>query len=339
VPKAYRQTIEASELLSVLSKLEDRIVHRAEPSKPGRFARAVRPWSMPIVPASPRSANRETGWEKRIAFPSKKSKSEKEDDTETYDSVKPDLRDVIEKAEKQREEASKPAEDRLQVAAMAPADLPKDITPEELAALAAAAAQVQARLAAADLEKANSEADKTAISDGVAKTVAKTEEESEAVEEAKSSRRTGANWDAPSPAPPEEHVDEAESSPESAGATFAGGANEEIADAAPPTRDEYRKDSLPAVAAATPRYRRHRRSRTGEWQAMGHGEFNPRNGESRRGSSPRSRNGGGIDYRDRAAVDRGAGCDQCRMKRHFRSSTRCTRLMQPSQPPTPGTQP
>jgi len=241
---------EASELLSVLSKLEDRIVHRAEPSKPGRFARAVASVEHADRPASPRSANRETGWEKRIAFPSKKSKSEKEDDTETYDSVKPDLRDVIEKAEKQREEASKPAEDRLQVAAMAPADLPKDITPEELAALAAAAAQVQARLAAADLEKANSEADKTAISDGVAKTVAKTEEESEAVEEAKSSRRTGANWDAPSPAPPEEHVDEAESSPESAGATFAGGANEEIADAAPPTRDEYRKDSLPAVAGS-----------------------------------------------------------------------------------------
>ncbi len=31
---------EASELLSALSKLEDKIVPRAEPSKPGRFARA-----------------------------------------------------------------------------------------------------------------------------------------------------------------------------------------------------------------------------------------------------------------------------------------------------------
>jgi hypothetical protein len=105
-------------------------------------------------------------------------------------------------------------------------------------------------LAAADLEKAHSEADKTAITDGVAKTGAKTEEKSEAVEEAKSSRRSEANWDAPSPAPSEAQVDEAKSSPESAGATFAGDAHEEIADAAAPTRDEYRKDSLPAVAGS-----------------------------------------------------------------------------------------
>jgi CheY-like chemotaxis protein len=32
---------EASELLSALSKLEDKVVPRAEPSKPGRFARAM----------------------------------------------------------------------------------------------------------------------------------------------------------------------------------------------------------------------------------------------------------------------------------------------------------
>jgi len=79
---------EASELLSVLSKLEDKIVHRAEPSKPGRFARAVAAVEHADRPSSPRSANKETGWEKRIAFPSKKSKSaEKEDDPETYNSV------------------------------------------------------------------------------------------------------------------------------------------------------------------------------------------------------------------------------------------------------------
>src|SRR5260370_4827344 len=240
---------EASELLSVLSKLEDKIVHRAEPSKPGRFARAVAAVEHGDRPGSPRSANTETGWEKRIAFPSKKSKSaekEKEDDSENSNSVKPDLRGLIEKDERQKEEPSKPAENRLQVAAIAPADLPKDVTPEELAALAAAAAQVQAQLAAADLEKAHAEADKTAIIDGVAKTKAN----SEGVEEARSSRRSEANWDAPSPASPEAKVDEAESSRESAGATFAGGANEEISDAAPPTRDEYRKDPPPAIAGS-----------------------------------------------------------------------------------------
>jgi len=188
---------EASELLSVLSKLEDKIVHRAEPSKPGRFARAVAAVEHADRPDSARSADKETGWEKRIAFPSKKSKSaETEDASETYNSVKPDLRDVIEKDEKQKEEPSKPAEDRLQVAAIAP--VPKDVTPEELAALAAAAAQVQAKLAS-----------------------------------------------------PEATVDEAESSRETAGATFAGGANnEETADTAPPNRDQYRKESLAAVAGS-----------------------------------------------------------------------------------------
>jgi CheY-like chemotaxis protein len=237
---------EASELLSVLSKLEDKIVHRAEPSKPGRFARAVAAVEYGDRPGSPRSVNKETGWEKRIAFPSKKSKSaEKEDDSETYNSVKADLRDLIEKNERQKEEPSRPAEDRLQVAAIAPADLPKDVAPEELAALAAAAAQVQAKLAAADLENAHAEADKTAITDGIAKTKAKSED----VEEARSSRRSEANWDAPAPAS-EAKVDDAESSRESAGANLAGRANEEIADAAPPTHDQYRKDPPPAIASS-----------------------------------------------------------------------------------------
>ena len=181
---------EASELLSVLSKLEDKIVHRAEPSKPGRFARAVQAAEHADLPGSRRSADKETGWERRIAFPSKKSKSaEDEGDSETYNSVKPDLRGVIEKDEKQKEEPFKPAQDKLQVSA----------------------AQVRAKLVAADLEKAHSEADKTSA---------------------------------------EVRIGEAESPRESAGATFAGSANEETADAAPPTRAEYRKDSLPAVAGS-----------------------------------------------------------------------------------------
>jgi CheY-like chemotaxis protein len=242
---------EASELLSVLSKLEDKIVHRAEPSKPGRFARAVAAVEYGDRPGGPRSANKETGWEKRIAFPPKKSKSaEKEDDSETYNSVTPDLRDILEKDERRKEERrkedSKPAEDRLRGAAIAPADLPKDVTPEELAALAAAAAQVQAKLAAEDLEKAHAEADKTAITGGVTKTKAN----SEGVEEASASRRSAANWDAPGPASPEAKAEEAETSRESAGATFAGGAHEEISDPPPPTGDQYRKDLPSSVAGS-----------------------------------------------------------------------------------------
>jgi CheY-like chemotaxis protein len=239
---------EASELLSVLSKLEDKIVHRPEPSKPGRFARAIAAADQADRPEGT-SANKETGWKNRIAFPSKKSKAaEKEDDSETDNAVKPDLREVIERREKQsrKEETSKPAEDRLQVAAIASADLPKDVTTEELAALAAAASQIQAKFAAVDSETAHLEADKPATTDGVAQT----EETLAAVEEAKPSRGSEANWDAPSPGFPEANAAESESHRESTGATFAGGSNEEVADSPAPAGDEYRKDPVPAVAGS-----------------------------------------------------------------------------------------
>jgi two-component system chemotaxis response regulator CheY len=221
---------EASELLSVLSKLEDKIVHRPEPSKPGRFARAVAAAEEADRPGKTSATNKETGWKNRIAFPSKKSKSaekEKEEESETYNPVKADLRDVIENAEKQKEERSQPTEDRLPVAAIASADLPKDVTPEELAALAAAAAQVQSKFAAADVEQGHPEAHEPASTDGVAKA------------EEKIGEKTDQKADAV-----------AESSRESTGATFAGGAKEEINDTAPSSRDEYRKDPVPAVTGS-----------------------------------------------------------------------------------------
>ena len=67
---------EASELLSALSKLEDKIVPRSEPSKPGRFARAIA-----AVEQSNRDRNvpleEDAGWKNRISFPSKKKKRER----------------------------------------------------------------------------------------------------------------------------------------------------------------------------------------------------------------------------------------------------------------------
>jgi response regulator RpfG family c-di-GMP phosphodiesterase len=64
---------EASELLSALSKLEDKVVPRSEPSKPGRFARA-----MAAAEESSRSSRKETsgeqnGWNSRIGFPHEKT--------------------------------------------------------------------------------------------------------------------------------------------------------------------------------------------------------------------------------------------------------------------------
>src|SRR5215467_11616196 len=58
---------EASELLSALSKLEDKIVPRSESSKSGRFARAA----AAAEETSREAAQEDTSWKSRISFPSK----------------------------------------------------------------------------------------------------------------------------------------------------------------------------------------------------------------------------------------------------------------------------
>jgi twitching motility two-component system response regulator PilH len=96
---------EASELLVAITKLEDKVVPPPGPGKAGRNAKAANA-------ASDQSfGDTESGWRKRLRFPT------------------PATKVAVQKAE---ESASKPAA----------ADLPKDITPEEIAAIAAAAAQV-----------------------------------------------------------------------------------------------------------------------------------------------------------------------------------------------------
>jgi CheY-like chemotaxis protein len=146
---------EASELLSTLSKLEDKVVPRAEPSKPGRFARAIaaaeesgRGGAHEAV--SPDSS--ETGWKSRIGFPKKKPEAEQKvaEETPIQSPVNRDLRSVetpLEKAAERMfrndEPRQRAAETSVDLAALAPAGLPKDVTPEEVAAIAAAVAQMQ----------------------------------------------------------------------------------------------------------------------------------------------------------------------------------------------------
>jgi two-component system, chemotaxis family, chemotaxis protein CheY len=146
---------EASELLSALSKLEDKVVPRAEPSKPGRFARAIAAAEESSRIAR-NDASGDDGWKSRIAFPHEKTAEEKvaEEDS-TYNPVNRDLRTVVERP------AEKPAEPRaamphstpdaaVDVAALAPPGFPQDVTPEEVAAIAAAAAQIQMAAAIRD---------------------------------------------------------------------------------------------------------------------------------------------------------------------------------------------
>lgn len=140
---------EASELLSALSKLEDKIVPRGEPSKPGRFARVTASLEEGRYDKTV-AIEEDSGWKDRISFPAKKKDKapQKESfDPAGYESTNKDLRTVIEHKLAERPHEPRVEEPRVDLGALAPEGLPKDVTPEEIAALAAAAAQVKGKLA------------------------------------------------------------------------------------------------------------------------------------------------------------------------------------------------
>ena len=135
---------EASELLSALSKLEDKVVPRAEPSKPGRFAKAMAAADETDRRNEPLST--ETGWKSRIAFPNKKTEAAEKIAEELAAEEK--AAGKADKKEKRRP-AAEAAETNVDLAALAPAGLPTDVTSAEVAAITAAAAQIQIAGAAA----------------------------------------------------------------------------------------------------------------------------------------------------------------------------------------------
>jgi len=155
---------EASELLSALSKLEDKVVPRAEPSKPGRFARAMAAAEEADRGGKNATGNEDNGWKSRIAFPKQKSEAEEKvaDESPIYNQVNRDLRTVVDKPTLEKETPRQPIaeapEATVDVAALVPPNMPNDVTPEEVAAIAAAVAQMQMAAAAGlDVEKPGSE--------------------------------------------------------------------------------------------------------------------------------------------------------------------------------------
>jgi CheY-like chemotaxis protein len=151
---------EASELLSALSKLEDKVVPRAEPSKPGRFARAIAAAEESGRISRNDASSDDDGWKSRIGFPRQKTTQEQAaDDAPIYNPVNRDLRTIMEsptpqKAENKENKQQETAE-TVDVAALAPPGLPQDVMPqdvtaEEVAAIAAAAAQIQMAAAIKD---------------------------------------------------------------------------------------------------------------------------------------------------------------------------------------------
>ena len=122
-----------------MSKLEDKIVPRAEASKPGRFARATAAIEESRQDKSA-AAEDNSGWKNRISFPSKAKETVPEadaDDSAIYNPVNKDLRTTVDhRPENSRDAGGK---EKVDLGALAPEGLPKDVTPEEIAALAAAA--------------------------------------------------------------------------------------------------------------------------------------------------------------------------------------------------------
>ena len=116
---------EASELLTAITRLEDRMVPQSEG---GRFAGE----------SARRSENTsaDTGWKSRLGFPSKKKKEEKEDLAAAGS-----FRD-FRKGKAKPGTAGAFAGDESRTEPDAGSDIPRDITPEELDALSALAAKL-----------------------------------------------------------------------------------------------------------------------------------------------------------------------------------------------------
>jgi CheY-like chemotaxis protein len=118
---------EASELLTALTKLEDKIVPQAESFKPGRFAKATA--SAEQLSTASQSVGEDSGWKSRLTIPTGTPKPE-EAEVQVPEPASAGLRDAA-----KREESKSVAMKSAEVAAA----LPPGITAEELAAIAAAA--------------------------------------------------------------------------------------------------------------------------------------------------------------------------------------------------------
>lgn len=129
---------EASELLAALTKLEDKIIPGAEPYKPGRFAKAIA--SVEHDGTGPNQfGDGDEGWKARLRIPAGTAK-ETEPPLEYAATQGKGFRDFIEPpSRKTPPKAATPAAFERPV----PSGVPHDITPEEIAAIAAAAAQLK----------------------------------------------------------------------------------------------------------------------------------------------------------------------------------------------------
>jgi CheY-like chemotaxis protein len=126
---------EASELLTALTKLEDKIVPQSQPSRQSRFAKALAGIEEPNP--SKEFGDSETGWKNRLSIPPPLSKH-RESAPEETSAVVASLREAV------RSEEPKPAEMKSGLEEALLSSMPQDVTDEEIAAIKAAAAAFSA---------------------------------------------------------------------------------------------------------------------------------------------------------------------------------------------------
>jgi CheY-like chemotaxis protein len=238
---------EASELLTALTQLEDKIVPQAAPPRPGRLAKA-RTAAERSEPGD-RFGDTEKGWKNRLIIPSPKTQEAEADAPQGESIASRELgrdEDVI---------AAEP--NRLEHSVRA--GLPADITAEEIAAIAAAAAAFDQPEAptAPPLVTAQTEPAESGVSDGRATDVPGVRFASAA--EARSAEAGSA--EAGSAEPGSEKTGSAETGPEAARAKAAvsqpaleggGAAGKSDESAAAATAETPPTDPAKAVAEATP---------------------------------------------------------------------------------------
>jgi CheY-like chemotaxis protein len=130
---------DVTELLAVLTKLEDKIIPQPETYKPGRFAKAIA--AVENSDPGERFGNAETGWKNRIIIPTPGARTEESEPVPHVTSTGTAFRDLG------RGEDFKPAEPKSGFERPIPIGLPPDITPEEIAAITAAAAAFEKPIA------------------------------------------------------------------------------------------------------------------------------------------------------------------------------------------------
>ncbi|MFY9844663.1 MAG: response regulator [Terriglobales bacterium] len=135
---------EASELLTAITRLEDRMVPQSEGSRFAASVSGVERFGGDGNGRNPESgAGADTGWKSRLGFPSKKKKEEKEEPEEDFTAAGTfrEFRKGKGKGGTVEPFAVRPPSPPGQEPGLVP-DIPRDITPEELDALSALAAKL-----------------------------------------------------------------------------------------------------------------------------------------------------------------------------------------------------